>query len=681
MMTNTELLQALRRQHVMCAGFETDDLATDRERALDYYHQRPNGTEVEGRSTVVSGDVSASVESNLAAMMEAFSSPNLASFDPLGPEDVDQAQLESDAVVDVVMRQSGGRWQLAQAVKETLRLRNGWTKAFVEEDRRAKIEEFRGVAPEAVPSLIERPGVECKILAYDPEDGYLKLRCVYVAKVFRIYSVATENIVYPKAYDGCDFEALQRIPYIAERHIETRSEAIKRGFSREKVERIPEYRSDGNTVSAARNPRKDPSLTPGHDTATELIEWLEIYTLVDGDGIAERQKICTDGKFDEMLLRDAANVVPYSTGQCFIAPNRLTGISIWDKLRQTQDVNTGLQRAQLDNVEAANKSRIAALDGKVNMDDATDGRVTGVLRVKPSVTRVSDAVMAFVVPDTSAGTIAAMDQQRRIRAELGGAALDMQTNQVQFGRQMGSEGLDRAYSVAEQLAAHMTQNVADTLVRSTFLVAHAQMREHFTEPVPIKVGGRWQTATPSEWIPRTQLTVNVGMSPGERARRAAAIDKIIQSQIQMSTGGLDDILVNVDGFYTALMDWGRVADVPNPERYFIDPMSEGSRKVQEQKRALAQLQQQAQQQLVKQAVDLEKLRTAFDKYKADMEAAIEVWAKKVDAKLEYAKLNQEADIAEMDALLPTAIKAIEAKRGQANGSTAAQSESTATADA
>ena len=51
-----------------------------------------------GSSSVVSGDVSASVESNLAAMMEAFSSPNLASFDPMGPEDVDQAQLESDAV-------------------------------------------------------------------------------------------------------------------------------------------------------------------------------------------------------------------------------------------------------------------------------------------------------------------------------------------------------------------------------------------------------------------------------------------------------------------------------------------------------------------------------------------------------------------------------------------------------
>ena len=147
-MNNTELLKALRRQHVMCAGFESDDLATDREAALDYYHMRPNGTEIAGRSTVVSGDVSASVESNLAAMMEAFSSPNLAAFDPMGSEDVDQAQLESDAVVDFVMRQAAGRWQLAQAIKETLQTSQRLDEGLL---RRGTHGEGRGILAASLP--------------------------------------------------------------------------------------------------------------------------------------------------------------------------------------------------------------------------------------------------------------------------------------------------------------------------------------------------------------------------------------------------------------------------------------------------------------------------------------------------------------------------------------------------
>src|SRR5690606_28761813 len=140
---------------------------------------RPNGTEVPGRSTVVSGDVSAVVEANLASSLEAFSSANLAEFDALGPDDEDQAALESDAVVDFVMRRNNGRWQLAQAVKDILLLRNGWLKVWIEETKTSRIEEYRGVEPEAIDALLERPGAECTVLKHDPSDGYLKLRCVY----------------------------------------------------------------------------------------------------------------------------------------------------------------------------------------------------------------------------------------------------------------------------------------------------------------------------------------------------------------------------------------------------------------------------------------------------------------------------------------------------------------------
>lgn len=663
-MTNDELLQAVKRQLNQAAGFEGDDLQTDREHALSYYYQRPNGTEIEGRSTAVSGDVSAMVEASLTAAMEAFSGAGLAQFDALGADDEEQAALESDAVVYYTVRQANGRWHLKQAIKDTLLMRNGWVKVWCEETKRHEVKEYRNVEPEALLALTTRDDAECKVLKF--EDGYARIRCTYTDKEFRVESIAPENMLYPKAYDGADFEALQRIPVIAERHIDTRAALIAMGFSREKVERINEYRTDTNMVSAARNPRRDGTLTPGLDKDSELVEWLEVYCLVDG----ERQKLCCDSQFREVFLREAADVVVYATGQCFVAPHRLTGISVWDKIRQTQDINTALTRSLLDNVQATSKSRLAYLDGKVNPDDIADGRVNGAMRVRGSVTRVSDAVMPFAVPDTSSGIRDAIQHQRQIRTELGGASLDMQSGEMQMSKQVGSMGLDRAFSVAEALAGHITQNIADTLVRSVFLIAHAVLRKHFDEPLEVKrSSGRWQSIVPSKWRPRTALTVNVGMSPGERGRRAAALDKLLQAHLQLEQLGKADVLVDQDGFFNLLMEWARVSEIPNPERYFIDPRSDASQAARQAKDEQAEQQANQQQQLVTQAIELEKLRTAFEKYKTDSQNAIEVWKAKVDARIEYAKLGQEAEIEEAKLITPLAGKALERKHGQQNGRT------------
>lgn len=632
-MKNDELVQRLKAQLNDCAGFDGDEIADDRRTALDYYFQRPNGTEIPGRATVVSGDVSAMVEANLASMMEAFGSDSLIDFDAFGPEDEDQAQLEADTVQHFVMKENAGRWQLSQAIKDTLLLRNGWMKVWVEETRTVTFEEYRDLQPEALPDMLERgPGVECEIVQYEPEDGYTKIRCTYVSRRFRAEALPPENVFYPSGYDGCDFRAIQDIPFIAERHVEPRYELHRRGFPAAKVDVLKAYRSDSNITGMARNPRQLADHGPGVDAKAELVEWYEAYVMING----ERHKVCFAE--NEILKRAPASLVPYATGQCFIAPHRLTGVSVWDKVKQSQDVNTALQRALLDNVAATSKQRTAYLDGKVNVDDIADGRVNGGIRVKANVPRVTDAVMPFAVPDTSSGIQAAIQHQRSIRTELGGAALDMQSGEMQLNRQAGSQGIDRIFSVAEALAGHMTGNIAQTLIRSTFLLAHATLREYFDEPVQIKQQGRWLSATPSQWPVRERLTVKVGMSPGERSRRQAAIDKLLQAQISLAQLGMDNIMVNSEGYYTLLMDWARVSEVPSPERYFIDPRSEEAQKAMQAKEQQEQQMQAQQEQLVAQAIELEKLRTAFDKYKTDAELQYKYWADVLRSEIEEAKI-------------------------------------------
>lgn len=636
--TDRELAQGILSQLRDCAGWDGDRIAADRKLALDYYFQRPRGDEARGRSSVVAGDVSAMVEANLAQMLESFSTDNIAEFDALGEEDEDQAQLESFTVVKAVMKDNNGYIELGTAIKDALLLRNGWVKAWVEEAKEAETIDLENASVDTIAAMAEQPGIELDVLAFDEDKRTARVRVTSTRKTFRCEAIDPANILYPKGWHTTD---TQRIPFIAERHVETRSELIKRGFPREKVAKLKRWTFEGKADAIARDVGEQPSTLNSLDSAGDYIEWFETYALVDsGDGTTERRRISVSGTgADSILENEPVTLVGYATGSPFINAHRMTGISLFDKLKQTQDLNTGLSRALLDNVNVNNKNRLAYLDGKVNTDDLADERPNGPVRVKASVGDVRTALQSFNVPDMSSGILANLDYQRQVRTELGGASLEMAGGQMQMaGGRIGSEGVDRAFSVMEQLAAHMTKNMAKSLIRNVFLLAHETLRLHFDEPVEVKVNGRWRSPIPAEWSQRSCVTVKVGMSPGERQRKVAALSTIVQSQFELAKNDMDEVLVNIEGFYRALTDWGRAAEVPNPEQYFLDPTSDTSRTALQKKEQARAKAAQKNEALMSQAVGLEQLRTAFDKYRHDSELQFKYFAEVLGAEIEEAKI-------------------------------------------
>src|SRR5262245_5309206 len=669
-MTQDELLTAVKNQLRLCDGYEGDAIASDRKKALDYYFQRPRGDEIPGRSQVISGDVSAMVEASLAQMLDAFSSEHIAEFEPLGPEDEDQAQLESDAVQYFVMSRANGFLELAQAIKDALLLRNGIVKVWVEERRDSTTRTLKGVTEDALPSLLTIPSTEVKVLKFDPDTGELRMRLTAVKKKFRCEALPPENFLYMSNWDSLE---LQAIPFCAERHLDMRSDLVELGFPRAKVDRLDKFASS-KTDAVARNPRQTVSVPSAtSDPSQDSIEWYECFVLIDadGDGIAERHRVCLSG--GELLLDDTSSkTVPYAAGAALLDSHRFTGISLFDKLKQTQDTTTGLQRALMDNVNTTTKNRLAYLDGKVNVDDVSDGRPNGGIRVKANVADIRAAVMPFAVPDTSANILANIEYQKSVRSEMGGAALDLQTASMQIGGdRMGSQGLDRAYSVVEQLCAMQTRIIAATLIRSTFLIAHQMLRDWYTEAVPIKRNGKWFAPVPAQWPARECVTVRVGMSAGERARQAGALMTMLQQQVQLAQFGMEGVLVNLPGFYRTLTDWARVADIRNPEQYLVDPESPEAQKAMNAKNAQAAQAKNAQQQLMNQALGLEQLRTAFEKYKTDSQLQFDYWNAVLGAEVEEAKI---AGTATTELLKAKA--AGKAKVNGANGSDEATREAT-----
>lgn len=636
--TQRELAQRIRGQLQECAGWDGDRISQDRKNALDYYYQRPRGDEVRGRSNVVAGDVSAMVEANLAQMLDSFTGDAIAEFEPNGPKDDDQAALESFAVMSSVMRDNNGYQELGTAIKDGLLLRNGWFKVYVVEETKHETLTLENADADTIAGMRELPTITVKVLSYDKEKREVRVRVSKVFKKFMAESVEPANVLYQKQWNKTD---VQDTPFIAIRHVEARSDLLQRGFPKAKVMRLKAHHEDTKIDSLARDVDEIGQTANAVDRSQDLIEWFECYVLVDsGDGTSERRRIAMAGLSAQSLLEnEPVSLVPLATGSPFINPHRLTGISIYDKLRQTQDLDTGLQRALLDNVNTVIKNRVAYLDGKVNTDDLADGRPNGSIRVRASVGDVNRAITAFNQPDISRGILDNLNYQRQVRSEMGGASLELATGQMQMaGGRIGSQGVDRAFSVMEQLAAHMTKNMATSLVRNVFLLAHATLREYFDAPVDVKVNGRWESPIPAQWKPRTRLTVKIGMSPGERARKVQTLQQVVDAQLQLADKGMDKVLVNIESFYRALTDWGRAAELPNPEQYFIDPSTDESKAALEAKEKAAAQNAAKSEALMQNAVGLEQLRTAFEKYKADQTTTFNYWKETLHAEIEEAKI-------------------------------------------
>jgi len=630
-----DLLANLRTQLRQCVGFEGDKLANDRMTAWRYYFMRPRGDEVTGRSNVVSGDISAMTEAVLAQADDAFSTDRLVEFEAFSAEDTDQAQLESDTVCQFIAR-SNGKWQLLNAIKSALLLRNGIIKIWVERKENTERKEYINVTLDAIAELAKPiEGIDTEIIDYDPETGDLILDVTSYTQKLRANAIPMANFIYPDDWNSID---LAECPFMAERHYEERAKLIERGFSKDKVDKVRTSTSDPAIDAQTQSPGGFSNTRAGLDHSQDRVEWFEAWCYMDdGKGKCQRRVI----SFAENVILDNTidDLVPYAGGCVFINPNRFTGISLYDKLKTNQDVNTGLERALLDNVNTVNKNRTASFDGLVNVDDLSDGRTNNNIRVRFGVVPdVRQAITAFTIPDQSAGILSNIQDQRQRRAEMGGAALTLATGEMQLNDRVGSQGIDRAYSVMEQLSAHMVGNVATTLIRSMYLIAHETMRRNFDFPVTIRQGGRWTSTIPSQWPKRENCVPKPGMSPGERARRVATFRDMMTGQIELAQSGMDEVLVSMDTFYTTMMDWARTADIDNPERYYVDPRSPAAQKAMAGKQKQSGEQAKMQNLLITQAIKLEQIRSAVDKYRIDVETQFKYYDANLTAQIEEAKI-------------------------------------------
>ena len=582
--SDDELASMVGIQITQSRDFAQDFLEENRRQAWKYYLGRRGrdedfsattnreGYTREGGSEAVSEDVADMVEALMATLMPIFGSDVPVEFEPIGPGDEENAKAESDAVANVLIEQNRGWLVIAEAIKDALLLRNATIKIWVDERVISETRRFEDIADDDLAFFVTSipQGVEADITSRKGTKATVKL--TRVIRTPKVKAIKQSHFLVDPNHDNID---ISDAFFIAERKFSSRSELLAAGFTKKKVQELPAFTQDTDVDSTASNIEgiSGEMSRPTHDS--DIIEWYECYMRIDLTGNGESNLVRFDWSNRHLLGKGPAAFIPYATGTGWLVPHRYSGLSVYDKIQQVTDIKSRALQQYLDNLTTNNTARTGVNENTVNIDDLLAGRPNAIVRNDGSP---HEDIMAFPTNDTGASSQALLDYMDKVRDQRAGAALTHQMPEEQMVRSnITAASADRQMSPGEQQAAMVARTLAETLLRSTFLILHETLRTQLPEPIMLNRSGQWVAVSPQQWPPRNRVNVRVGLSPSERNRKAGALLQVLQFQQQALGAGGNDIIVNLNGVHRAVLDWGRSVDLENPDQYFVDPESDASK--------------------------------------------------------------------------------------------------------
>ena len=130
-LVDSEIASILQSEISSSLGYIGSDVTTQRQKSLEYYFGEPFGNEQEGRSQVVSTDVSDVIESILPTLLRTFAaSDDVVRCDPVTAEDEEVAKQASDYLNYVFNKDNDGFVALYTLFKDALIQKNGIAKIY-----------------------------------------------------------------------------------------------------------------------------------------------------------------------------------------------------------------------------------------------------------------------------------------------------------------------------------------------------------------------------------------------------------------------------------------------------------------------------------------------------------------------------------------------------------------------
>jgi hypothetical protein len=672
-------LQAIIENEIDNAiGYINTETVEERRDALMAYNREPYGNEVEGRSTIVTGEVAEAVDGALPQLLRVFTqSDDVVRFEPKAPGDEEKAKQATEYCNWVLMNDNPGFEVFQTWFKDALLQKAGVIKVWWNDETSVDKEKYENLSEEELTLLLADgqmevvkqrqtqigevpvpPTPEQMMMAQQtgvPPEMTMQPVFSYnvtVKKINKKGSVKVENVPPEEFLISKKARRISDAPFVAHRRLTTRSELISMGFKADEIDELPAY--DDLTFTperVARFPNGEQPDDPSLDTSMDEIETFECYirTDYDEDGIAELRRVFYAG--GTILENEEADFIPFCSICPIPMPHKFFGHSLADRVVDIQKIKTTITRQMLDNLYLSNNARMAVVDGQVNLDDMLTVTPGGIVRVKNN-----QAITPLQVPLVAGQAfpmLAYMDEIQQKRTGVTQASQGLDPNILQNTTATAVAMVQNAGAAKVELIARI---FAETGVKDLFKsILHLVCKYQDKERI-VRMRGKFVAIDPREWSNEYDLTVNVGLGTGNREQQMAMVAAILQKQEQiMSQMGIANPLVSPSQYRNTLGRFIESAGFKDTSEFFREITPEMEQQLLQPQQpqpdpATAALMQQAQAQMqVTQAKAQADIQVQQAKAQADIQLQREKAAADIQLEREKAAAQLQLKTAEFQA--------------------------------
>lgn len=667
-MMNQEELKALVADEINNAiGYLESDTVQARADAMSYYFRDKYGTEVEGRSQVVTGEVAEAVDGALPQLIRVFTScEDAVRFEPTKDGEEELADQASDMANWVFYKDNDGFLILHNWFKDALLQKVGVVKAYWESNKDTVKEKYKGLTDDELAMIMQTGEWEITKQVTDIVIGMdgmpYNTHSITIQKINDESRIAIENVPPEEFLISKRAKTIEDSPFTAHRRMIARGDLIAMGYEKSIVDTIPANdRLEYAPERLARFGRDElPDYTQSSDLSMEEVEIFECYIKVDtnDNGLLELRRVILGG--ETILSNEECDYVPFHSVCPIPIPHKFFGQSLADRTMDLQLTKSTILRQMLDNLYLTNNARVTAVEGQVNLDDLLTSTAGGVIRVKNA-----QAVNQLNVQNTAGQSFPMMEYLDGVQAKRTGVS-DMQ------------QGLDANVlqnTTATAVAAMMQQSAgklelmarifAETGVKSLFRGILHLLCKYQNQAKTIRMRGKWVSYDPREWSNLYDVSINVGLGNGNRQEQIAMLQMIMAKQEEIiGKYGANNPLVSVTQYRGTL---GRMIEMagfkdttsfineitPEVEQQIMqqasqapaDPTSEAAQlyaKVEEQKAQLTAQTAQAKLQLDREQMQVDNARKELEMQQQQMKLEGEYRIKEAELQLKQMELEIKA---------------------------------------
>jgi len=667
-MMNQEELKALCADEINNAiGYLESDTVQARADAMNYYYRDKYGTEVEGRSQVVTGEVAEAVDGALPQLIRVFTScEDAVRFEATKDGEEPLADQATDMANWVFYKDNDGFLILHNWFKDALLQKVGVVKAYWEEKKDTIKEKYKGLSDDELVMIMQTGEWEITKQVTDVVIGMdgmpYNSHNVTIQRINDESRIAIECVPPEEFLISKRATTIEDSPFTAHRRMIARGDLIAMGYDKSIVDTIPAGdRLEYAPERLARFGRDEqPDYSQSTDLSMEEVEIFECYIKVDtnDNGLLELRRVIIGG--EEILSNEECDYVPFHSVCPIPIPHKFFGQSLADRTMDLQLTKSTILRQMLDNLYLTNNARVTAVEGQVNLDDLLTSTAGGVVRVKNN-----QAVTQLNVSNTAGQSFPMMEYLDGVQAKRTGVS-DLQ------------QGLDANVlqnTTATAVAAMMQQSAgklelmarifAETGVKSLFRGILHLLCKYQNKPKAIRMRGKWVQYDPREWSDLYDVSINVGLGNGNRQEQIAMLQMIMAKQEEIiGKYGANNPLVTVAQYRSTL---GRMIEMagfkdttsfineitPEVEMQIMqqasqapaDPTSEAAQlyaKVEEQKAQLAAQTAQSKIQLDREQAQVDNARKELELQQKQMQLEADYRIKEAELQLKQMELELKA---------------------------------------